>query len=68
MKKCERCKRMNKETIGEALWAWQPFGPDEQPSYSLLGSHYRGFPVIKICDDCKKETEASFRAGEVLWS
>ena len=33
----------------EYAWAWQPFGPDESPlSFMVLGSHYRGFPVIKI--------------------
>ena len=37
----------------EAIWAWQPFGPDENPtSCTTLGNHYRGFPVIKICDMC----------------
>ena len=42
-----------------AIWAWQPFGPSEDivGSFTCLGSHYRGFPVIKISDYAKKEIE-----------
>jgi hypothetical protein len=41
--KCQVCKQE------QAEWAWQPFGPNETPdSYTLIGSHYRGFPVIKV--------------------
>lgn len=51
--KCQVCK------CDEAIWAWQPFGPDESSkSFAVLGSHYRGFPAIKICDDCHKLIEA----------
>lgn len=34
-----------------AVYAWQPFGPAED-IYTIteLGSHYRGFPVIKISE------------------
>ena len=50
MTKCEACK------INEATWAWQPFGPGEQAYvFTTLGSHYRGFPVIKVCADCQKD-------------
>lgn len=50
--KCQACKEQ------EAAWAWQPFGPDEKPDcYTLLGSHYRGFPVIKVCNSCKSAFE-----------
>lgn len=49
MSKCVSCK------INEAEWAFQPFGPDEKFSVSLLGWHYRGFAVIKLCNDCKDE-------------
>lgn len=50
--KCQACKEQ------EVVWAWQPFGPDEKPNcYTLLGSHYRGFPVIKVCDSCKTAFE-----------
>lgn len=46
--KCKVCKKQ------EAIWAWQPFGPDECiDSFVVLGSHYRGFPIVKICNDCK---------------
>lgn len=45
--KCQSCKG------DQAVWAWQPFGPDDSPfTFTALGSHYRGFPVIKICDSC----------------
>lgn len=46
--KCQCCKNE------EAVFAWQPFGPDTTPArYTALGSHYRGFPVIKVCTCCK---------------
>jgi len=42
-----------------ALWAWQPFGPGKpREGFTLLGNHYRGFPVIKICESCKKSYQA----------
>jgi hypothetical protein len=48
MTKCQICK---KSTVA---WAWQPFGPDSYiQRCTTLGSHYRGFPVIKICDNCR---------------
>jgi hypothetical protein len=48
MAKCEIC------TQEEATLAWQPFGPDENAleAFTLLGSHYRGFAVIKVCRLC----------------
>jgi hypothetical protein len=53
--KCQICKDE------EAEWAWQPFGPDTSPdSYALLGSHYRGHPVIKVGDVCK----TAFQSGD----
>ena len=53
MRKCQSCRK------GEALWAWQPFGPDESlQSFTALGSHYRGFPVITICDECKGKVQS----------
>ncbi len=47
--KCQICQRE------QAVWAWQPLGPSETPddSYALIGSHARGFPVIKVGDTCK---------------
>lgn len=48
--KCQVCKK------APAEWAWQPWGPDESPlSFALLGSHYRGYPVVKVCGFCKRE-------------
>jgi len=41
-----------------ATWAWQPFGPAEDSRcVTTLGNHYRGFPVIKICDDCYRDLD-----------
>lgn len=41
----------------EAEFAWQPFGPEpncrDKGAFTALGSHYRGFPVVKVCWDCK---------------
>ena len=30
-----------------------PSDPATTTTALLLGSHYRGFPVIKVCDDCR---------------
>lgn len=48
MSKCQVCK------VDEAWFAYQPFGPDKNPHKWMteLGSHYRGFPVIKVCGFC----------------
>jgi hypothetical protein len=51
MTKCAICH------TNEAIHAWQPFGPDTGTarhglSFAALGSHYRGFPVIKVCQPC----------------
>lgn len=51
--KCRICRH------NEADWAWQPFGPGERPDvFTLSGSHYRGFPVIKVCQKCKEALQA----------
>lgn len=48
--KCQICHEKGQY----AEWAWQPFGPNETPdSFMLLGSHYRGFLVIKVCGTCR---------------
>lgn len=68
MKKCQICKQ------NERTWTWQPFGPDESPtgSFSVPGSHYRGFPTIGVCDDCKEniengvETHYTYRGQEYI--
>lgn len=43
----------------QAMWAWQPFGIADSPreTFSLLGSHYRGFPVIKVSDEAKRRIQ-----------
>ena len=46
MPKCEMCRR------AEALWAMQWVGGDG-PEFTLLGSHYRGFSMTRVCDTCK---------------
>ena len=53
--KCQACKEQ------EASWAWQPWGPSETPdSFMMLGSHYRGFPIVKVCASCK----SAFQTGD----
>ena len=47
MAKCRVCKQE------EAIWAMQYIGEDV-PTFSRIGSHYRGFGVVKLCDNCKK--------------
>ena len=46
--KCQICRKR------EAEWAMQYIGEDT-PTFSTLGSHYRGFKVVKVCDECMKE-------------
>ena len=51
MAKCASCQK-------DAVWAWQPFGPGEDALvFTALGSHYRGFPVVKVCDECKQTAQ-----------
>ena len=57
----------------EADGAWQPFGPDSDPmTFMMLGSHYRGFPVIKVCWPCAEAikdgliTEFTYRKVKYL--
>lgn len=45
---CQVCK------ADEALQTWQYIGEDK-PTFTTLGSHYRGFHVTKVCDECKTE-------------
>lgn len=47
MVKCQVCKQ------NEAIWAAQFLGEDV-PTFSFLGSHVRGFAVVKVCDTCKE--------------
>ena len=50
--KCRVCGR------GQMQWAMQPFGPDNAPTFTTPGSHYRGFPVVPCCDACKGKVQA----------
>lgn len=51
MRKCQICHE------DEAISAWQPFGPADAyrdgTSFMAFGSHYRGFPVLNVCHECK---------------
>ena len=48
MPRCQLCLQ------NEAMWAMQYVG-DDKPTFTLLGSHYRGFRVVKVCDACKEK-------------
>jgi len=54
MTKCRICKER------EAEWSWQPFGPakDSRETFTVPGWHYRGFPVIPVCETCKDKIQA----------
>ena len=54
MVRCQVCKAR------EAVYSWQPFGPDDnaRAAFTTLGSHYRGFPAIKTCLVCHDEIQA----------
>jgi hypothetical protein len=49
-RRCSVCRER------EAVWAKQYIGSDA-PEYYRLGYHIRGFPVVKLCEECK-QTEA----------
>lgn len=58
-----RCKLCS-QNGNVATYAWQPFGPGEQPwTFTFLGSHYRGFTVIKVCDSCRGAIEGARGTG-----
>jgi hypothetical protein len=48
VRKCKICKQH------EAIWACQPYGPDNGMTFTTLGSHYRGFYMLPLCDECKE--------------
>ena len=50
MRKAPRCQVCHQN---EAIWAMQYVGEDT-PTFSTLGSHYRGFRVTKVCDGCRE--------------
>lgn len=45
MTTCQRCKQR------PAVWAVQDVAGEF--TVTTLGSHYRGFKVVKMCDECK---------------
>jgi hypothetical protein len=51
--KCQICKH------DVAEWVWQPFGPelDMSQAFTLLGCHYRGYAMVKVCDPCKESIQ-----------
>ena len=57
MTKCAICRK------AERSWTLQPFGPDDGPTFTLPGSHYRGFAAIACCDGCK----ATIERGEAVF-
>lgn len=63
MKRCQVCRdrRPRPEQAEVAEWAWQPLGPGEKvaETFATLGSFYRGFPVINVCDSCKTRIQES---------
>lgn len=50
--KCRIC------SSNEAYSFCQPFGPEDKPVFVREGYHYRGFPVIRVCDTCKESIES----------
>jgi len=50
-----RCVTCGKREIASDGWTWQPFGPDDKiAAFTTPGYHYRGFPALHVCDDCKR--------------
>ena len=49
----------DKKCENEAIWAWQPFGPDDavEGTFALPGSHYRGWPAVPCCDYHKERIQ-----------
>jgi UDP-galactopyranose mutase len=45
--KCQYCKQ------NEAEWAMQ-FVVEDTPTFTVLGNHYRGFTVTKVCGKCQQ--------------
>jgi hypothetical protein len=61
-----RCSICGPGALGDrsAVWAWQPFGPDERvAAFTVAGSHYRGFPAIKVCSFCREDLVQGCRRG-----
>jgi hypothetical protein len=48
--------------MNESEWSMQPLGPDEKVTFTLPGSHYRGFPVVRVCEVCRTK----YKSGKNL--
>jgi hypothetical protein len=48
---CEVCR--NTDGKHEPIWAMQHI-MDIVPSFYRLGSHIRGFGLVRICDECRE--------------
>lgn len=55
---CEICR--NKDGQHEPIWAMQ-YIADDKPSFYRLGSHIRGFGLLRICDECKTKQQVTSR-------
>jgi len=51
MRKCQKCK------VNDAEWIVQYVSSDT-PTFTLPGSHYRGFSTLLVCNSCKAAIEA----------
>lgn len=55
---CEICRSKEIDERGrlihEPVWAMQYIASD-MPSFYRLGSHIRGFGLIRICDKCRQK-------------
>jgi hypothetical protein len=38
-------------------WAAQWMDDDGPPTFSRVGWHYRGFSMVKVCNDCKRKLQ-----------
>lgn len=55
MTKCQVCGHNFYFTM-----IWQPFGPAEHPRlFTFRGDHFRGFPALTICENCKLDVEVN---------
>jgi len=55
MPTCQKCKSQ------EAIYAAQII--NEEPIFSLPGSHIKAFPVGEVCDDCRIEIKEDHANG-----
>lgn len=56
-RRCERCRS------DEAAWAWQP----DLETFYTLGSHQRGFAVVRVCEGCRDDIKTELLAADTTW-